>query len=251
MKLWLFISLLIPNLLIAETVQDSDLTSQPISSADSVSIQNTSQVDNVKFVYIRTTDTVYISDKNCSDQADTSASRFNSNKALQFNHSISTNPLRLLGGASLEYTLLINKRHGAEIFGAFGYQTGGNSYAFGTQYTWFFADFHKDPSFIGLLASYGYYEGWLSTTGKEDKAVGVWAGSASLNLFYGARYQWDNGLFWSWRIGPGVPIIWDYHWSNDYNLDSKTYNSEKDLLEKSSKIATYFGGFGLSAGWVF
>lgn len=174
-------------------------------------------------------------------------------------NSINGSPLGVLFGSySLNYERLVGGMHGFMVEGNFSHSTGTSTingdqtssrsslYGGGVGYRWHWSG-QQQSGFLGLMAGYtvGTGSGTVTdATGMQAFDLTVKAPWVVANI--GKRWQWDNGLNVTFRIGAG----WAKYTVSTNSTDPQAQDAVKALQDLLTLIPIALDG-ELSLGYTF
>jgi hypothetical protein len=174
-------------------------------------------------------------------------------------NSINGSPLGILYGAySLNYERLVSGTHGFMIEGNFSHSTGTSTingdqtssksllYGGGVGYRWHWSG-QQQSGFLGLMAGYTVGTGSGTVTdaaGTNEFDLTIKAPWVVANI--GKRWQWDNGLNITFRIGAG----WAKYTVSSNSTDPQAQDAVKALQDLLTLIPIALDG-ELSLGYTF
>jgi hypothetical protein len=174
-------------------------------------------------------------------------------------NSINGSPLGVFfGNYSLNYERLVNGTHGFMIEGNFSHSSGtstvnGDStssksqeYGGGVGYRWHWRG-QQDSGFLGLMAGYSVGTGSSTvTSGGVADTIDLKIKAPWVVANIGKRWQWDNGLNITFRIGAG----WAKYTVSTTSQDPSAQDAVKGLQDLLTLIPIALDG-ELSLGYTF
>jgi hypothetical protein len=131
-------------------------------------------------------------------------------------HSVQLDPLNILfGSLSMNYELLLYKRHGIGLGGSYLYSTIQNNKGYGAGLNYRY-HLHRDmnSNFIGLFLKKSHLESSVSDGNRGGAQYDYSVNSYSMGANYGYRNRlFKTKLNYVFRIGAGVPIS-TFQWKN-------------------------------------
>lgn len=174
-------------------------------------------------------------------------------------NSINGNPFGfLVGSYSLNYERLVNGTHGFLVEGNFGLTEGttttngqankstSTNYGGGAGYRWHWSG-RQQSGFLGLMAGYtvGSGTGTL-TSGAMSKSFDLKIKAPWVVANIGKRWQWDNGLNITFRIGAG----WAQYTVSTSSMDPDA-QAVKDFMQDILTLLPIAFDGELSLGYTF
>jgi hypothetical protein len=174
-------------------------------------------------------------------------------------NSINGSPLGVIFGSySLNYERLSGGTHGLVVEGSFAHTSGtstesgdavassSTSYGGAVGYRWHWMG-RQDSGFLGLMAGYdvGSGSGTVSSGG-TSKSFDLTVKAPRVVGNIGKRWQWDNGLNITFRIGAG----WAKYTVTSSSTDPQAQDAVKGLQDLLALIPIAFDG-ELSIGYSF
>jgi hypothetical protein len=174
-------------------------------------------------------------------------------------NSINGNPLgALVLSYSLNYERLVNGTHGFLVEGKFGFDTGtsasgtetssskSTTYGGGLGYRWHWSG-QQQSGFLGLMAGYSVGSGSSTiTSGGMTQTFDLTIKAPWVVANIGKRWQWDNGLNITFRVGAG----WAKYTVSTSSTDPEAQQGVKFLQDILTFIPIALDG-ELSLGYSF